>query len=358
MTVRSKHHLVVPALAGLVLSGLTACYSAEFDPNADEVFVCSLDEECNAGSTCEAGLCVVNEGPELEITGPEPLVALAEGASTFDLTIRGSSLTLVEPGGEPVEGEGYIEVNIDGLNVLDAVEQTQISDGNLATGIVVTGIELPDLTTTIHRVSAQAFRADGTPYLNQNATARQVFFRNKPDPLFTDEGGLLPQIAVLEPWPGEEIPATEEVTVSVGAINWTWDTPAAGGVVKDPADPDTVKEGHTHIYFNLDEASVAQDELPYPECLPTCNLNYATTFNPDSAGTDNSKILSGPVPLAEEFATKPSLNIRVGLQWNDHVPWPAPSNNEDEWDITDGTTTRNARELLVNDEIDADLIRP
>jgi len=343
------------AIAGATLTA--GCYAAEFDPNTDQVFQCFIDDDCTADATCESRVCVLDEGPEIEITGPEFLSALDEGVTTFSLTLRGSGLTLVEPGGEAVEGEGYIEVMIDGARILSAIEDNEISDGSapLATGITVDDVLLPDLDRTVHRVTAQAFKADGTPYPNRSATARHLFFRNVADAAFTDKNGLAPQIAVLEPWPGQEIPATEAVTIAVAAINWDWAPPTTSA---EKTAPDAEKTGHTHIYFNRDRGSVPDADV-YPDCLPSCNLEYATTFNPDSAGTDNSQVLRGQVPLSEEFATQAELDVQVALQWNDHVPYPAPSNSTDDWEdfpLLDSTTT-NVRNLFVSDQVQAELYR-
>ncbi len=346
-------------LGALGAAALVAgCYSAEFDPTTDEVFACFVDEDCSDGSTCEDRICIVNEGPSIEVTGPEFLSALDEGVTTFDLTVRGSGLQLVPPGGDAVEGEGYLEVLIDDARVLSAIEGNEISSGNLSTGLTEQGIMLPDIGRSVHRLSVEAFYADGTPYLNRSATARHVFFNNVSDPLFQDKNGLRPQIAVLEPWPGQELPATEQITVSVAAINWDWLPPTTS--VDDRSPETSKKEGHTHIYFNRDEESVDAEDV-YPDCLPACNLEYVTTYNPDTAGTENSKILSGQISLSEEFAVKSTLDIRVGLQWNDHVPWPAPNNSDDEtWNYEDPASPGddiNARELFVVDQIQAGLFQ-
>lgn len=345
------------SLGALGAAGLLAgCYSAEFDPSSNEVFACFLDDDCDDGATCEDRVCVLNEGPELEVTGPEFLSALDEGVTTFSLTIRGSGLELVAPGGDAVEGEGYVEVFIDGARVLSAIEGNEISSGNISTGLTVQDVLLPDLERTVHRIVVQAFKADGTLYLNRSATARHLFFRNEADPLFEDKDGLRPQIAIIEPWPGQQLPAMGDVKVSVAAVNWDWLPPTTS--VDDRSPATSSKEGHTHIYFNRDRDSVPPEDV-YPDCLPACNLEYVTTYNPDTAGTENGKVLSGDISLSEEFASKNTLDIRVGLQWNDHVPWPAPNNLDDAtWgfeDPNDPAMTINARELFVVDQISVDL---
>ena len=286
------------------LSFSAGCYYAEFDPDRSGTFVCGSTDECPEGQLCYGGVCVSDDGPALEISGPEPFTQISvdnlEQLSAFTITVRGSGLNLTD-GVSVEEGSGHIRITID-----DSDQFGTIVAGNLTQGFNSTPIDISGLPVGPHRIRARAFYGDGTPYSNPSAIADAIFF--------VDDGS--PQIAIVEPRPGHQQRISSPMPIAIAAINWTWNSANS---------PLAENEGHTHVY-----------SLPnYPQCLqvdPTsseyCNNFYLQSFSGQGDATN-------PILLRGEVATDNLMPLgggthpfQAGLQTNEHDPFPMASANE------------------------------
>ena len=315
-SVRRPASLAVALLAAAPFGALVGCYDAEFDELASGLYACTADADCNTGFRCIDTICIDDQGPALEITGPELLQILPAGSTAFPLVIRGSGLTLAEPTGSSTDGTGYLEVTVDGIARLTIENSQAIVAGSLEDGIELPMVPL-ESNSGAHRVEVTAFRSDGTEYENPSSIARRLFFVND-----ADEN---PKIGITAPWPGEKLRLSETLQVDVAAINVTW-TDAGSGK--------TEGRGHTHVYVNNDN---------YPGCLPACNLNYSGAYGPSLNGTNDSRVLSDVLELSSSSVRTGEGTVAAGLQWDDHVPYPATSNDPDEFDMF--------RDQLVNDAL-------
>ena len=204
------------------LSVLAGCYAADFDDEADGVFACTEDADCRDGFVCLNALCLDDRGPALTVLGPESLSAFDAGTDTVEISFRGSDLTLSNNFETAVDGEGYLEIYLDGQPVRSKDAGTAITEGDLAGGISVGALDIPDPSEVNHRVEIRAFRGDGTRYDNPSATGRQVFFVRS-DALIM--AASRPMMAVTRPWPGDRIKVGAPITVEIAAVDFTWADP-------------------------------------------------------------------------------------------------------------------------------------
>lgn len=321
----------VGSLFAVALGLGAGCYNATLDKTLSGVFACESSSDCPSGYDCISAVCINDEGPALAVTGPEALSGLAPGTTEVSLTIAHANLELAEPNAtDSTDGLGYIEVEIDGEAVFSKDLGNAISSGGSSESVVTDPIDLPDTSPGPHRVRAQAFHLDGSPYDNPSSTAWQVFFVLREG---VDGEPPPPEIAVVEPVPGSRHPLGEPIQVTVGVINWSWTDANSGGMVEG--------QGHSHIYLGSDD---------YPLCLPRCNQQFDAMFVPSTNEGAINQELTGPVtPKASAGAG--DLTVAVGLQWDNHVPFPAQSLNEDEY-------TDALRSQLVIDEITVELYEP
>jgi hypothetical protein len=303
----SMSRLVQPSLLAALTLGvgaLTGCYAAEFDAFASGVYACEVDADCQAEFSCLGGVCVDDEGPKLDILGPETLTKFLDGVTEIPLTVSLDDIELAEPGGSHEPGKGYLEVWLDGLPVFTREGGNPLSAAS-GSSVTVPAVELPDGIVYLgeHRLRVEAFQLDGTPYTNPSAEARRMFFI---------ANATTPQIAVLSPWPGDEHRADRPLLVEIAAVNWTWSDPVPGGMEEGT--------GHTHVYFNKD----------FPACLPGCNFDYTEggaftrSANPDPT---NENVLRANLEIAEADATPGDFTVSAGLNWDSHVPWPAATSD-------------------------------
>ena len=287
-------------LAAGALAFVAGCYDGQFDPDASGVFLCASNDECPEGQECFNGVCLADEGPALTIQGPEPFQLIAaentEALSSFTVTIRGSDLVLTDSN-QAVEGEGYISLMIDGMDVTG-----RIVVGDLATGLTTDPQDLSAIAVGPHRLRVRAFYGNGEPYLNPSASTETIFF--------IDDG--TPQVAIVEPRPGQIQATTGPMAVTIAAINWTWNS--AGSAVAE-------REGHTHTY-----------SLPnYPACLTAepssdeyCNFKYLGSFS-GAGDPANPILLHGEItPDNLELLPLGPQPFQAGLQDNEHEPFPSP----------------------------------
>jgi hypothetical protein len=329
----SPNHVPAPCLAPpsflaalLAASGaLSGCYGAQFDAFASGVYACEIDDDCQAEFSCLRGVCVDDDGPKLEILGPETLTKFSEGVTEIPLTVSLADVELAEPGGSHQPGKAYLEVWIDGLPVNTREGGNPLSDA-VGSSVTVPAVELPDGIVYLgeHRLRVEAFQLDGQPYSNPSAEARRMFFI---------ANATTPQIAVLSPWPGDEQRADQTMLVEIAAVNWTWTDPVPGGMDDS--------QGHTHVYFNKD----------FPDCLPGCNFDYADGGAlTRSANLDplQPNVLRAELEIAEADATPGDFTVSAGLNWDSHIPWPAATSETVDVDAV--------RDQLEHDSVTVQLV--
>lgn len=313
------------AVLTLGVGVLGGCYAAEFDAFASGVYACEADTDCQSEFSCLGGFCVDDEGPKLEILGPETLTKFTDGVTEIPLTVSLDDIELAEPGGSHQPGKGYLEVWIDGIPVYSRDGGNPLSAAS-GSSVTVPAVDLPDGIVYLgeHRLRVEAFQLDGTPYTNPSAEARRMFFI---------ANTTTPQIAVLSPWPGDEQRADRTMLVEIAAVNWTWSDPVPGGMDEN--------QGHTHVYFNKD----------FPACLPGCNFDYAEggaltrTANVDP---NLENVLRAELEIAEADATPGDFTISSGLVWDSHVPWPAAT--------ADTVDIDAVRDQLEHDSVTIELV--
>ena len=310
------------------LGALGGCYGAQFDELASGVFVCEADDECASGFTCLRGLCVSDEGPVVEIDGPEEGSVFDAGTSVvFPLALGGSGLQLDEPNGTHEAGRGYLEVEVDG----EALPSPLIS-GSLD-GSVTETVDLGELAGGFHRIRVKAVGLDNEAYGNPSATADVGIWVN--------DG--LPHVGIRTPYPGDTFTAGDPLDVAVVSLNCTFIDPtlATADRVDEP-----VPEGHTHVYFDRREGVAGT--LDYPSCLPECNFDYATGGSMKPSNASGQTTVEGVVL---QVPTKPGqLSITASFNYTGHFPYPADNLNPDTW-----AATPELMDALVNDQISINL---
>ena len=269
----------------------SGCYSGEFDPELDGIYACVSQDECPDGFRCSDAVCQDDRGPALVIQGPEKLQIFDNDDLRRELTItvRGAGLSLAEPGGSHVKGQGYIELRIDGE------EETAIIDsGFVESSIAVGGLEWPK-RPGIHRIEAIARRNDGRAYDNPSARVQSAFW--------IDDGR--PHVAIIAPLPGVAIANGEAVDVEIQTINFD--------LVEPGHAPETGVSGHAHLFVNKVIPACLEEE-------PTCNGGYvAVLFPPDTSVGTNARFTG---ELATRFAPG-DLPLSVVLQSHQHEPYPS-----------------------------------
>ncbi len=305
------HKRMIAGLSLLLAPVIGACFTADFDGDADGVFSCQVDADCKETQVCSIlHRCLNNTGPSLQIKGPEPLrEILIDDADLIQISITGDSLSLVE-------GQDYIEVMLDGQPLVTIIE------GDLDAGLIFLA-DLSGSTAGIHRLTAKAFRADGTEYTNPSALARSLFW--------LDDG--LPHVGIVKPFAGELLRAGEDLEAEVAAINFDFVNPAFDD------EPGVGQHGHVHLYLDKDD---------FPECLPGCYQSYAENGALSPEGDKVERLVTGTIGGVPE--TGGDVKISVSLNYGTHYPYPADTDIKEVWDtgVYDG--------LLVLDTIAITLV--
>lgn len=257
-----RGRMLGPALVALAMAG--GCFTAKIDPDLGGVFVCGEDE--NDG-TCPSSLVCVNARcedadlvPSLALTGPEDEEVIARqdvldmgmlmgpmpGMIDVDVRVRGSlQLVSASAGADPTFGEGHVRISIDGN------EPVTIDEGS---------INMPQLVTMqvrgvagAHRIVAQAFRNDGEPYDNPEATATRLFWLKND---LIDR----PMVAIKSPWPGTVF-TVDDQTIDVELATIGFD-------LSPPGEAPQERKGHAHLYYD--------DRVRYPDCVfeEDCRESY------------------------------------------------------------------------------------
>ena len=290
------------------LAGLTGCYTVTFDENADAVYYCSADADCNTGQACTQFACVDNSGPQVKITGPELLQNYAFGTTELTVNYTASSFE-VSDSNSVVEGEGKILVSVLGT---DLSVSSVLSNG--------AQLDISSLDPGTYRVAAQATYGDGTPYTNPSASAYTVFY-------IEDSNAARPQAAIVFPPHGHIHVADEALEIVVAARNFEFVgsdedcrieagcDPWVEGAECLPVDCEiSAPTGHAHVYTLSD----------YPACLSNeidCNGDYVLSLRPSESVDSNGTTASAQIP-ADRFTETGTLTFSIGLQYNDHEPYP------------------------------------
>jgi len=312
----------------LVLGALGGCYGAQFDELASGVFVCEADDECAGGFTCLRGFCISDEGPVVEIDGPEEgSVFDVDAAVVFPLALGGSGLDLDEPNGTHEAGRGYLRIEVDGEEL-----PAPLISGSLD-GSVTETLDLGMLSGGFHRLRVQAIGLDNEPYQNPSATADVGIWVN--------DG--LPHVGIRTPYPGDTFTAGDPLDVAVVSLNCTFIDPdlAASDRVDDP-----VPEGHTHVYFDRREG--VSGTLDYPSCLPECNFDYASGGSIKPPNASGQTRVEGVVLQVPTKAGQ--LAISASFNYTGHFPYPSDNLNPETW-----AATPELMDQLVNDRVEINL---
>lgn len=300
------HHCLLLCL-GVSALAATGCYSADLDPIADGVFACDVDEDCPGTMLCDGDLCL-QEVPSISIQSPEDL---AFGQSFEDPTnvvirVSGTGLRLAADDDDP--NAGFVRVALDGTSV-------DITSGAISGGIVVEGLTIP-ANAGGHRISAQAFHSDGTPFGNESSLDTRLFWINDGQP----------HVAITSPWPGSQFDLdTPLVDFEAAVLNFELsvsDSDLADGF------------GHVHLYYDEEFPSCAMDAA--------CDAGYIAVIAP-SPGEGDTRVTDTAANLPTSAET--SVELTAVLRQNDHSPLLVARGDGDE-ELTD----------LVTDSIPIDRI--
>lgn len=285
------------AAVGLVQAG---CFTATLDPELEGAFACAPQaEDCPEGLACDGQFCVRPDNiPLLQILSPEreERFDFADFPSDGKITVRlQGNLNLVAEGQDNANGTGYVEVNVDG-------ETTKLTSGPLSGGISVEATI--DLEAGGHRISAQAFHPDGTPFGNEGALATSLFW--------LDDGN--PHVAIVKPWPGEALPLrTPEIETEIVTLNFRLSA------------PENPREGLGHAHIHYDQV--------FPACTndADCDAGYLLIIAPPM-GTVVNRFSDGA-----SFPDSPAgmSTVTAVLRNNDHTPYRHPFGDEQGEFITD-----------------------
>ena len=298
------------ATVTLAFGGLVACYTVDFDPNANDVYYCTADSDCSEGQSCSAFACVDDSGPQVAINGPELLQNLAAGTATLTVNYSFENFTISDSN-EKIEGQGKMLVSIVGtdiqtVSVVEAGAQLDIS--TLAPGT--------------YRLEAKAVFGDESSYTNPSASAYTVFY-------IEDTNTERPQAAIVSPGPNKVHVVDEDLEIVVAARNFLFQSSGEDCRIDADCDPwgadadlclpacELNPSGHAHLYF-LDD---------YPACLNNeidCNGDYVLSLRP-SDNVDSDGVTATATIPANRFSEPGTYVFSIGLQYNDHEPYPGPN---------------------------------
>jgi len=311
-----------------LLPCVASCYNVAFDDEASDVFACTADNDCRDEFVCWNSACVDDRGPQLTVLGPEPLSAFENGTTEVEIAFRGTDLTLSNNFETAKDGEGYIEIYVDGVAVRSKANNTAVTEGDLQSGFSIGAVNIPTPTSVNHRIEVRTYRGDGTRYENPSATGRQVFFVRDAT-LFMSTSR--PMMAITKPWPGSKLKRGSAVTVELAAVDFTWTNPTG------EATPGDIKEGHAHVFFGRDD---------YPECLPGCNGLYVDTLRPANGESSDERVLRTNELQHSESQTSGAFIVSAGLQRNNHAPWPGTDPLGTDFNLADAIADNVVVELV------------
>ena len=300
-------------LVTAALGGVTGCYAAQFDPELDGVYACESDDDCSTTFACINRVCVDTRGPEVHVIGPEEFEKFSPpmNGESINIILNGTDLTLVEPGGANVDGEGHVEILLDGQEI------GTLTVGSLAGSPSLDGIALPS-GLGVHRITAIARRNDGTRYENPAASETIVFWI---------DDGQTPQVAIRRPVPEVVLspdPETGQAAVDMDLVTLNFDV--LNPSFLDMGEFDKPNQGHVHVIFNRG----------VPDCIPNtdCNDKYVSAVFPP--GEDRVKRISpNPNPLPLPPSPPGTYQLAIVAEWSDHEPYPSDDVTEVVYDAVD-----------------------
>ncbi len=290
------------ALAVASMSAVPACYTADVDPELEATYTCERDSDCVVGRRCVLSVCTDGSsalGPAPQVLGPEVLqVFPADSNAMFPIVIGGEGLELTDPGGDNVDGQGHVEVYVDG----ELIEL--LTAGTLDGRVQTQPIALPS-APGLHRVEAVARRNDGSIYPNAEATALGAFW--------VDDGQE--HLAFLRPAPNTEIVIGQGDELEMEVVTLNFELVNPGFVPTEQLD--TPGQGHIHVFFNRN----------VPDCLPDCNFNYESTAFPSEPGqlTTRMMVEGGIIGSAVEG----TFPLEVVAQDSTHAPYYRQANPDE-----------------------------
>jgi hypothetical protein len=293
---------LVLLFAMLAVGVTVGCYKIDFDETLSGVYYCVSDSECVESQACFQFRCVDDSGPQVSVTGPEPLQNLAFGTATVTANYDIENFTISDANAV-VEGQGKVLVSIAGTDI-STTAMIDAADLNIST-----------LAPGAYHLFVQAVYGDGTPYENPGASAYTVFF-------IEDENPERPQIALVSPPPGHVHIVGEPLDVTVAVRNFTLQDAGTDCRIDEGCDPwaadptclpecPVVPAGHPHVYM-LDN---------YPACLsasPTCNGDYVLSMRTaESVGGVSTSVIPG-----DRFTEAGTFTFSASTQYNDHLTYP------------------------------------
>ena len=202
--------------------------------------------------------------------GPSSTLPVSTGApTTVTLTMR-TNINL--GGGSDPDAldvlKGTLEVAV--REGESAVVSQQVEDGG--DEVTATFQFDPLREPTPIRIQVRAFREDGEPFDNEEASDRTV--------VFVDDG-VTPQVAIVQPWPGQVFPVlpVNGVPLTLGSVNFTMRPPQA-----------TMQRlnefGHSHVFQpNANAGATFRSSVPTAsDRTPTKRSRLSSTAR-SSAGT-------------------------------------------------------------------------
>ncbi len=288
------------ALAALCSS---SCYVADLDGIEGGVLVCRIgdpDAGCPSDLTCDGQVCI-EEVPKVDITFPEgsnPAGQVLESPEDLVIRVRATGLTLSSDVDDP--NAGFVRVALDG-------EFTDVTMGPITESVQIdfegTDLERPTEAGP-HRLSARAFRADGTPFENAEAFVTRLYWINDGQP----------HVAITKPWPGDTFDlGTPLVDIEVATLNFSFDV--ADTPVEDPA----ARIGHAHVYYD--------EEMPECTADPDCDPGYIAVVA-RTPGEGRGQTVSTAASLPASGQT--TATLAAVLRRNDHGLFDAELTGEDD----------------------------
>jgi hypothetical protein len=299
---RSSLAFLLAPLVSLAVGITAGCYKIDFDETLSGVYYCVSDSECGDSQACFQSRCVDDSGPQVIVTGPEPLQNVAFGTATLTANYQIQNFTISDANAV-VEGEGKVQVSIAGTDIA-ATAMIEAAD-----------LDISSLAPGAYRLFVQAVYGDGTPYENPSASAYTTFY-------VEDENPERPQIAIVSPPPGYVHILGEPLDVTVAVRNFTLQDAGTDCRIDEGCDPwavdpgclpacPVVPAGHPHVYM-LDN---------FPACLsasPTCNGDYVLSMR---TAESSGGVSTATIP-ADRFTEAGSFTFSATLQYNDHLPYP------------------------------------
>ena len=301
------------------------CYTADLDDVGDGALVCRIDDpsaRCPDGLSCDGRVCL-EEVPVVEITFPEgsnPGGQVLSQPQDLVIAVRARGLNVNGDQDDP--NAGFVRVTLDGA--FADVTEGAITD-SVQIDFETTDLERPTEPGP-HRLSARAFRADGTPFGNPEAFVTRLYW--------IDDGQ--PHVAITKPWHGETFElGTPLIDIEVAALNFRFD-------VSDIPVPDiSAPLGHAHVYYDEEMPSCVLD----PDCDPGYIAVVARTPGEGIANPGETVSTAAALPASSETVA----TLSAVLRRNNHDLFDAGITDPDEEPAEPATVVFDEIEILRAD---------